>query len=633
MKGKQTLFTQAQDFYTASRFGDAQKSLELYLSSGPPLEQLVEAKFLQGRIFRALSDYDTARTVFEEAKELAEGFSQGLTAKALNLIASINSLTGDVPEALLNLKMAADIYSRERMLMPLASALNNAGDLLREASDFHGALKYLIEAHEILKGSRTNREAINLYNLASTYSDLEQYDQAEYFNNEAYLLALDLGETEIAVATSANLGTLYLKQKLYKEAQSAFKLALSESRKHRHTRQEIIALCGLGDIYTEMGRFNEAILRLKEALKQASGARDVPLIFATTQRLAHVYKEHSDADCALNYAQDGLRLAEEHGSDTKLQIAHERMAEAYEQCGEFEPAYEHLQKSRELELKIINARTDDKLSLQAVQFKVERLRSDAATHRQAKARAERLVAEKTEDLENAQLEIVSRLALAAELRDDDTGEHTKRVGRNAAILAYTLGLPIDEVRDIFIAARLHDVGKIGVPDTILLKPGRLTDAEFNVIKTHTTVGAKILENGHSSILKLAEQITLSHHERWDGCGYPQRLAGNDIPQAARIVAVADVLDALISERPYKEAWSLADALEEIYQNSGRQFDPHVVEATRLAFGSGLFDPHDSRSAGWDVLLKQLEQTSLRPIPQVTLTTIKNLPETLVASGN
>ncbi|MFC4638229.1 PAS domain S-box protein [Deinococcus hohokamensis] len=184
----------------------------------------------------------------------------------------------------------------------------------------------------------------------------------------------------------------------------------------------------------------------------------------------------------------------------------------------------------------------------------------------------------TARVETAQMEILERLAKAAEYRDDDTGEHMHRVGRTAAGIARELGLSPVEVDLIERTAPLHDVGKIGVPDSILLKPGRLTPDEFEVVKTHALIGANILSGGHSPVVVMAEEIARTHHERWDGSGYPSGLCGKQIPQSGRIVAVADVLDALMSERPYKHAWSLTEALNELRAQAGRHFDPDVVAA-------------------------------------------------------
>jgi putative two-component system response regulator len=166
----------------------------------------------------------------------------------------------------------------------------------------------------------------------------------------------------------------------------------------------------------------------------------------------------------------------------------------------------------------------------------------------------------------------------AKARDEETSQHMRRVGILSALLALSLGRPWGEVDLIRLAAPLHDIGKIAVPDYILRKPGKLTRAEFDQMKTHTFIGHQILGAGPSDVLRVAAQIALSHHERWDGTGYPQGLGGIHIPFPARITAIADVFDALTHARPYKEAWSLEEALETIEEESGRQFDPELVPA-------------------------------------------------------
>ena len=200
------------------------------------------------------------------------------------------------------------------------------------------------------------------------------------------------------------------------------------------------------------------------------------------------------------------------------------------------------------------------------------------------------VHERTRELEESYLDTVDRLATAAEFRDDATGEHIVRVGRTSGLIAARLGLPASEVETIERAATLHDVGKIGVPDAILLKPGLLTEEEFAQVKTHTVIGARILAGATSALLRAAEEIARFHHERWDGCGYVG-LRGARIPLHARIVAVADAYDAMTSDRPYKDAIDPEWALEEIAACSGTQFEPAIVDAFL-----GL-DPIDLHTAG------------------------------------
>lgn len=194
------------------------------------------------------------------------------------------------------------------------------------------------------------------------------------------------------------------------------------------------------------------------------------------------------------------------------------------------------------------------------------------------ARREQAVRERTTELEESRLEMLRRLALAAEYRDDITFQHTERVGQTAFLLAEILGLPEDQASLIRLAGPLHDIGKLGVSDRILLKPGKLTAAEFERVKEHTTNGAHILADSSSDVLQLAEQIARSHHEWWNGRGYPDGLKGDQIPLAARIVGLADVFDALTHDRPYKDAWSVEAATAHIQALCGSQFDPAIVHA-------------------------------------------------------
>ena len=183
-----------------------------------------------------------------------------------------------------------------------------------------------------------------------------------------------------------------------------------------------------------------------------------------------------------------------------------------------------------------------------------------------------------ERLEATQHEVLQRLAIAAEYRDDATGEHTRRVGDLSAQIAKAIGSDDGDVDLIRRAAPLHDVGKVGIPDALLLKPARLTGDEFEVVKLHAEMGAEMLAGRGFPLLETAEWIARSHHERWDGSGYPAGLCGEEIPQVGRIVALADVYDALTHARPYKPAWTHTDALAQIRTERGRHFDPTLVDA-------------------------------------------------------
>lgn len=217
---------------------------------------------------------------------------------------------------------------------------------------------------------------------------------------------------------------------------------------------------------------------------------------------------------------------------------------------------------------------------QEVLLRIKNLLETRSLHRLLESRNNSLshdLEEKASEIDATQLEVLHRLAAAAEFRDDVTGRHAERVGVIAGLIAGELGKPAEEVELIRIAAQLHDVGKIGIPDSILLKPGPLTESEFETIKTHTTIGGLILSKGSYPLLEYARDIALTHHERWDGTGYPKGLAAHEIPEWGRIVSIADVFDVITHERQYKRASPEGEALETMREQVGTSFDPDLFE--------------------------------------------------------
>ncbi len=188
------------------------------------------------------------------------------------------------------------------------------------------------------------------------------------------------------------------------------------------------------------------------------------------------------------------------------------------------------------------------------------------------------VNDRIKEIRDTRLEVIQRLAIAAELRDAGTGKHIYRMSRYCQLLALAIGFTKEQGELLLTTSPLHDIGKIAIPDSILLKPSALEPHEFEIIKTHTTLGAKMLSGSDSVFLKMAETIALSHHEKWDGTGYPHGIKGEEIPLVGRICAVADVFDALSSDRPYKQAWSFEKTMAEIRQLKGTHFDPKLVDA-------------------------------------------------------
>lgn len=214
---------------------------------------------------------------------------------------------------------------------------------------------------------------------------------------------------------------------------------------------------------------------------------------------------------------------------------------------------------------------------------------------------EQKVADATSEVRRREHETLLRLARAGEYRDEDTGNHVVRMAKYARIIAEQIGLSEEECNAIELAAPMHDIGKIGIPDDILRKPGRLTHSEFEIMKTHTRIGYEILKDSPSKYLQMGAIIALSHHERFNGTGYPNQLGGQEIPLFARIVSVADAYDALTSARPYKPRWKMQKALDYINQQRGRFFDPQCLDAfmsrldsiTRIQFTLGDDEQHQA----------------------------------------
>lgn len=227
------------------------------------------------------------------------------------------------------------------------------------------------------------------------------------------------------------------------------------------------------------------------------------------------------------------------------------------------------------------ARVETHLTIQKLQRELREknaMLSDRAVHLEAEVRKRtEQLQEAFESIKTASLDTIFRLSMAAEYKDEDTGEHTKRIGHFSAAIAEKLGHDPHFVETVLYAAPLHDIGKIGIPDRILLKPGKLDDDEWKIMRSHAEIGSLILADSEVDYMQMAYTAAKTHHEKWDGSGYPQGLRGEDIPLIGRIVAVVDVFDALMSKRPYKRAFSLEESLNIIKEGRGHHFDPQIVD--------------------------------------------------------
>ena len=582
----------------------------------------LEATLSAGRTARDLGDFHEAAVQIDAALRLAgERGDTRSEADALNLRAGLESVQGDYTGALASLEHALVLVQESSSEKQRANILSNLGTLHTLLGNFPQALEHLKAAHDLLRrvAPETRSYVSNLLGLGTLYEELGDAAQARAFFTQASEVAREVDEPLMAAAALNNLANADLNARDWYAAAERFQEALEITRPLGAKEQEIDNLDGLGQVYVARGDLVRATQTHLEVLRAAREIGDREGECDALLNLGRDYLATRQPAEAAGVLAEGLTLAEQVQRPSAVYAAHELLSRAYEQLGDLGRALHHHRAFHEAKEAIFNDENERQVRRLSVQFDLERARHEAEAYRlrgeitqRAREEAEATVRERTRELEEAQLEVVTRLAVAAEYRDDNTGEHTKRVGRNAAALAHALGWPEDEVQLLFTAARLHDVGKIGVSDLILHKPGKLEPEEMALMRTHATIGARILAGGRSSLLRLAEEIARSHHERWDGKGYPLGLVGEAVPPAARIVAVADVLDALTHERPYKRPWSVAEALGEIRRQSGHQFDPRVVEACFLVFGpGGALSPTDSPT-GWKGTAKDLENVVLVP---------------------
>lgn len=436
---------------------------------------------------------------------------------------------------------------------------------------------------------------------------------------EALELSQSLGDLDAETSTWLNLGVALMYVAQYREAVSCFDrvVALTGSERrfqvHRQKAHANAALCCLH--LEDFGR------GLKSAEASVSDDSDPQ---SPIDKLSRVLREHTYARLLLEVnnleeakrrCQIAKKFAAESGSPradivasiaeglyevqsgqidvglSRLSATLERarvmsamhrdalmaMVKAHEIIGQPERALSFLR-----ELMEHTRRQQQENALQHLQIHLDSLRSIGVSKDTTETNLERReaalrgqVAE--QELFRSRIEMLERLAVTAELRDDSTGEHSYRVGKLAALLASEYGCDEGTCFMVELAARLHDIGKIGVPDAILLKPDKLNDAERQVMRTHTTVGAELLSKSNIPQMQMAEEIARYHHEWWDGSGYPGGLAGTAIPLSSRITALADVFDALTHRRPYKEAWPLDRALNEISDLRGKQFEPQLTD--------------------------------------------------------
>ena len=525
---------------------------------------------------------DRARTLVQQARALARADGdRHCEAEALYRLASLAHYDGQPGDAFALAVEARDFAMAHDAPVVTAWALNLIGLVHTNSGNHSEALSCCLQALDCYRGTDHRVDEGNILNtIATIHHELGDTDRA-IMNYEAAMTAnAQLNRPDFDAITLANVASLRAERGEYDVAIEIGERALELCRLHAPGfLPEVLA--SLAGSYSGRGDVTKAHVLLDAALAMldaSSVSFDDAVRAGVELAYGRVDLSAGDHANAIAHLDRALGLAEVIGAKPVAFAAHGVLAECHKAIGDFERAVVHLERKFEVNQQMFNEGTDIRIKTLQIAHEAEESRQQAEILRLRTSELEGLVEGRTTELEQFQLEALERLAILGEFRDTDTGEHTARVGDMCAEIAGLLGQEPEWTERLRLAARLHDIGKVAIPDSILLKPGPLTPAEFEVMKTHTTVGARILSGSNSPLVRLAEEVALNHHERWDGTGYPNAIGGTDVPLSGRICAVADVFDALTSERVYKKAWSVPDAVRYIARAAGTQFDPRVVEA-------------------------------------------------------
>ncbi|MEO6122650.1 MAG: HD domain-containing phosphohydrolase [Ilumatobacteraceae bacterium] len=530
-------------------------------------------------------DSTASRILVQQARVLArsQGDEPG-EAEAFYRLASLAYYGGQADEAFGVAVDARDLARKCGAVVVEVWALNLMGIVHFNAGNHSEALSCCLRGLEQYRTTDHRVDEGNLLNtVAAIHHELGDTDRAIVTYEAALSANRQLARPDFDAITLNNMAQLRAERREFFLAVSLGESALELSREHAPGFMPEV-LASLGEAYASLSDhrkasdcFDDALRILDERAQRGTEGSPTGVI---SVRLARGKSALADGD--LMMAEQDLLIALDVAQRSNVRPselrAHELLATVYKRLGRHEAALAQQEARFELHQDLFNQGTDLRIKTLQIAHDTEHARQQAEILRLRTSELEALVRGRTHDLEEYQLEAFQRLAVLAEFRDTDTGEHTIRVGDLSAEIAYELGENAAWCEQLRLAARLHDIGKVAVPDAILLKPGPLTVDEFEVMKTHTTIGAQILSGSTSLLIQLGAVVAMNHHERWDGTGYPAGLHNTDIPRCGRIVTVADVFDALTSVRVYKHAWSQADAVAYIVGARGTQFEPEVVDA-------------------------------------------------------
>jgi putative two-component system response regulator len=515
----------------------------------------------------------------------AEGDKVG-EAESLYRLASLAHGAGDAADAFGLAVEAAEIASVAPAPTIEAWAVHLLGIVHYQASNFSEALEHCLRALDIYRTTDHRVDEGNILNtIAAVYHSMGDNDRAIVTYESALAVNEPLGRHGFAALVLGNIARIRASRSEYLPAVSLGRRAVELARLHS---PDIVSnlLADLAEAYMGLADHVKAAECFAEARRIWEERAELGIEPAPVTQLGVMVAEGRVAlrrgalGEAIAVLQAALDMAERTDApEFELEI-NDLLATAFKRSGRFEEALDRRERHDSQYRKMFTHATDLRLRTLQVAHETATARQQAEILRLRSHELEAMVTVEPELGSNSasQLEAYERLAILAEFRDTETGEHTKRVGDLAAEIAHALGNTPEWCERLRLAARLHDIGKVSVPDAVLLKTGPLTIHEFEMMKNHATVGHQILAGSSSTLFQLAAEIALSHHEWWDGSGYPYGLRMGSIAQSGRIVAVADVFDALCSRRPYKRPWPMGEAARFIMSGSGAQFEPDIVDA-------------------------------------------------------
>jgi putative two-component system response regulator len=509
-------------------------------------------------------------------------------AEALYRLAHLAHASGDPDDAFGVALEAGELAAAAGHRALEAWAVHLLGVIHYQASSFGEALDHCQRALELYQASTDGVDAGNILNtIAAIYHSMGDTDRAIMTYEQALAAAEPYGRADLVALVMGNIARIRASRSEYLAAVSMGRRAVAMARDHEPSILTSL-LADLGEAYMGLAdaeRAAECFSQARHLLAQRSALGSEPPASAHLGVLVaegRVALRRGVLDEAISVLQAALDLSERSGArEYELEI-NELLATTFKRSGRFEEALEARERHDTLhrqmfthaaELRVRTLRVAHDTAATRLQGEIVRLRNAAGD---ARAIDPGVLDEWALDAHT--LEAFEQLATLMEFRDSATGEHTDRVGNLAAEIAHALGQPPEWCEQLRMAARLHDVGKVAVPDSVLRKTGPLTVEEYEMMKAHTSMGHRILAATSTPMFQTAAEVAQSHHEWWDGGGYPLGIRGTSIALSGRIVSVADVYDALCSERPYKRAWPEAEAARFIVSGRGIQFDPGIVDA-------------------------------------------------------